>query len=517
MIKILIVDDDHIIIDEIQENLPWKELGIEEVFCAYNVDHAIEIIKEEQIDIIISDIEMPQASGLDLLKWVRANDYESYFLMLTCHENFDFAQEAINYGACAYLTKPLDIHTLELNLQRIVTSIQNKKNTETDYSFAKVDFWKTLLLGEFFDYRYIKKEASLRSIELKKNQKYRLIYCRITSSENDVEKYGRDVFEYILEGMQSELLTKKIANENVVKIYVADTLNFITVSEEEDPYELAKLCNELIDNCKKYFESLVTCCISNICSISDMTEVNHKLRSLLESNIGLYGSVFFEKDVYISQIDERQIIDFEKFEQMIVNVDTEGILRYLKLTFKHLNDSSLLNVHSLYIIKEEVLQVIYAHLMKKGIQATKLFIDQRSIRLSDHATDSPVDMIKWCKNILEKTFDYEETVNKTPSLIEQINAFIHGHYSESITRTEVAEHFFLTPEYLAKLYKKKTGVSIKSYINQCRIDKAKVKLRNESTPISDIAESVGYDNFSYFSTLFKKATGLSPKDYRSQQ
>jgi two-component system response regulator YesN len=85
---------------------------------------------------------------------------------------------------------------------------------------------------------------------------------------------------------------------------------------------------------------------------------------------------------------------------------------------------------------------------------------------------------------------------------------------EDIGRNEIAGEFYLTPEYLAKLYKKKTGMNLKDYINEYRIEVAKELLKTGEKNISNIAETVGFDNFSYFSTLFKKMTGVSPKDYK---
>ena len=160
------------------------------------------------------------------------------------------------------------------------------------------------------------------------------------------------------------------------------------------------------------------------------------------------------------------------------------------------------------------MQVVYADLMKQGIQATRLFYDEISIKLADHAINSTVDMIRWVNYLLEKTFEYEEEVAKSATIIEKINKYVQEHYMEDIGRNEISAEFYLTPEYLAKLYKKKTGINLKDYINEYRIERAKELLRAGEQNISKIAESVGFDNFTYFSTLFKKITGVSPKEYK---
>lgn len=524
MFNLLIVDDDRAIVDEIKNNIQWQDFGIQEVYTAYNVAGAKKILSMTIVDIIISDIEMPMETGLDLLKWVRTEKYKSEFLFLTCHEDFTFAKEAVNYGADAYLTKPFDAGVMYLNIQKIVTGLQHKKDMEknSDYgewlaqkhSFVKLDFWKAVLNGELMDQQILVKESERRHIDIKKNKKYRLVYSKLNNTDTDIDQYGKDVFEYILEGMQSEVLTEKIDNESVIKFYTYDVLSFVVVCEEENATILKEKCEELAVNYKQYFQATFTCCISDLYDINELREARLRLKALFDANVGRHGTIFYEKDVEITTPEQMEILDLVYVTELVEDKSLDLILRYLKSVFIDLSECKQLNVQSLYLIKQEITQVVYADLLNKGIQATKIFYDNQAIRFAERATDSAVDMIRWSKYLLEHAFSFEEEVEKALSLVDQINGYIHEHYNENITRNEIAEVFYLTPEYLGKLYKKKTGISLKNYINEHRVALAKEKLRTENMSISDIAESVGFDNFSYFSTLFKKITGQSPKDYR---
>ncbi|MBP1753882.1 MAG: response regulator containing CheY-like receiver domain and AraC-type DNA-binding domain, partial [Firmicutes bacterium] len=248
--------------------------------------------------------------------------------------------------------------------------------------------------------------------------------------------------------------------------------------------------------------------------IPELYAARKKLTKLFYYNVGIYSKAFHEEEAEQSLNDEVQILDLEKLVEHVANKDKNRILNYLKQVFDELSAYKKLNLHSLYLMKQEIMQVVYADLMNQGIQATKLFYDEFSIKLADRATNSTVDMIRWVNYLLEKTFEYEDEVAKAATIIEKINKYIHEHYAEEIGRNEISAEFYLTPEYLAKLYKKKTGVNLKDYINEYRIEKAKELLRAGEKNISMVAESVGFDNFTYFSTLFKKMTGVSPKDYK---
>jgi len=524
MTSILIVDDDIATVEVIRSSIDWNKLDINDVQTAFNVSGAKKILLEKKIDIVISDIEMPQESGLDLLKWVRNEGIECEFLLLTCHESFTYATNAMNFDAAAYLTKPFDIDIMELNLQKIVTKLHQKYSMkkrseygvslEKNIRFIKQNFWKSVLEGELLNDSDIEGEIQNWHLNMKVDDKFCLIYSKLINLEADIERFGKGVLEYVLEGFHSEILTGKVENESVVKFYSSDTLCFIAICEVEEVGNLREKSEKLIEICKNYFKATVTCCISNAYPITELSNVRQKLKKGFDYNIASFGKTFLENEVEITANQDIQIIDLVKIVALVEQKDKVMILHYLKQLFDELASYKKLNLHSLYLMKQEIVQVVYTDLMKQGIQATKLFYDELSIKLSDHALDSTVDLVRWVNYLLEKTFAYEEEVAKAATLIDKINQYIHDHYTENISRNEIAGEFFLTPEYLAKLYKKKTGINIKDYINEYRIGKAKELLKAGEKNISMIAEMVGFDNFSYFSTLFKKVTGVSPKEYK---
>ena len=162
--------------------------------------------------------------------------------------------------------------------------------------------------------------------------------------------------------------------------------------------------------------------------------------------------------------------------------------------------------------KEEILQAVYTYFGKKEIQISGLFVDDNLNQLGQKASQSVLDMIRWTNYLIDCTFQYEESVQKNYSLNEKIDQYIREHYRENIGRTEIAEQFYLAPEYLSKTYKKLTGRTIKDTITEYRIDEAK-RMLERGERVSDVAETVGFDNFTYFSTIFKKYTGVSPNQY----
>jgi len=101
------------------------------------------------------------------------------------------------------------------------------------------------------------------------------------------------------------------------------------------------------------------------------------------------------------------------------------------------------------------------------------------------------------------------------ALIECAKKYINENYSRDVSRAEVASFVHITPNYLSKLFGREVGMSLREYINKCRIDEACYKLSSTEEPISRIAIDVGFENISYFSTVFRKYCGISPMEWRS--
>ena len=125
--NILVVDDEYYIVKNIIETTDWSTLGIEQAFPAYSASQAKRLFEGSQdIDILLTDIEMPRETGLQLVEWLHENDFHPIVLVLTGHQRFDYAQEALNLHIFSYLLKPIDPDQLTEKLAAAVQEV--KKN-----------------------------------------------------------------------------------------------------------------------------------------------------------------------------------------------------------------------------------------------------------------------------------------------------------------------------------------------------------------------------------------------------
>lgn len=524
--QVLIVDDDIATVDVIQHTVDWKELGVASVFTAYNISFAKEILLEQKIDIVISDIEMPQGTGIDLLEWFREQKLPGEFLLLTCHESFDYATNAIKYQACEYLLKPFDVNIMEAALKKIILKLEVEQKLQEDSEYGKwaknnqrqleIAFWGQLLSGHIAgNEKLIATEIDKRKLMVKKDIQYCLVVSKITGIKKDREKMSPDLMLFVVENIHSEIFCGSPDNCSVVGMDYDDYYLVATICQVKEEQEMNRCCEALRMDFKKMFSAAITVCIGRPCKMNEMYETFHRVQNLIERNVAYYGCYFHEEEGSRAQEVVKPVFEFEKLEQYLTDKKKMEILSYLKTELNDKVFDKTLSDRVLQRGKEEILQAVYIYLGQKGIQASGLLIDENLSQLEKKAAQSVIDMIRWTNYLIECTFQYEESVLKGYSLSEKVNQYIREHYKESIGRTEIAEQFYLAPEYLSKIYKKQTGKSIKDTIAECRIEEAK-RMLERGERVSDVAEAVGFDNFTYFSTMFKKYMGISPNQYRKK-
>lgn len=110
-----------------------------------------------------------------------------------------------------------------------------------------------------------------------------------------------------------------------------------------------------------------------------------------------------------------------------------------------------------------------------------------------------------------------ENTEETEDVVEKVQKYIDEHFCEEIEAGVLEEITFYSSGYVAKLFKRRTGISLGAYVIEKRMELARKLLQENQMPVSEIAQEVGYDNFTYFSRLFRKKTGMAPKEYRKSK
>ncbi|USY53249.1 response regulator [Bacillus sp. 1780r2a1] len=534
--NVLIVDDDRFVVSALKHKISWNSLGIYQIYTAYNIRQAKKIFDDYPIHILISDIEMPQGSGLELLAWIRAEGFNVQAIYLTNFADFNYAQKAIELQSFEYYLKPIEFDKLELIIKKAVNKVKLSQMKEDAIKVGH--YWQQNKeeLVEHFWHTYLKSNDSLTSEALQEQLKIKQIDY---SMDDYFLPLLLNLFPYTLVNNREikSLLDTESDFQNKLKPIINETFNndsfrldgLLILNKNKDEYlaifklldytsqvssaELIFSCNQLIKSINNKLNCDVQCSLGVIGPISNIQYAVKELQIMRKETVDFRNKVLlfetYKKDVPKYVEPNLQLLDYY--------LETSNKLSFINKCHQYLTnqfDNNGLNYHVLSSFRLDIEQLIYTHLKKKEILANKLFQREIGDFLLKQSARSIDDLIIYISYLIDVSFDYIAFTNSQKSFVQTICDYIDQNYSENITRTNLAKIVYLSPDYIARFFKKETGISLINYIIKKRVDIAKDLLTNTNLPIHVISDKVGYGNYSYFTKLFKKETGYTPVEFR---
>lgn len=520
--NILLIDDDRFVIASLMKNIDWNLLGFDSVFTAYNIADAKDIIIHSDIDLLLSDIDMPNGSGLELLTWIRQNHDDMPVIFLTNFADFDYAQKALTLKTFHYFLKPIEFDKLsaiikDAALQLTKQNNQLIKNCEV--------FWHSFLHDEISDDSDALRQYFTQTQLPYKESDYFLpiifdLFPCSLSSENLLNSPFSDHAHQVsyMKSTFKTIFLDRLTPVDVFLEYNAASSRYLAVFKLENK-EVPPL---LTMDCERFIHSVTaetSCSLNAFIGLPSQpgTFRAHlsQLRTMTANCLDCTGSVRHLSE-YQPVFTEYPSCDVETLELYLKNSQYSAFLDYCSRYLKHLSCSNSLCSASLSSFQIDVVQTLYAFLLEKGILANKLFHDDTYHILSKNARNSIYDLNLYLQYIIRLTENYLKEQVSDKSIAKSIQDYIDQHYSEDISRNILTDIFYLDPDYASKLFKKELGISFKNYLIQKRIEVAKNLLGNTDLPVNTIADNVGYGNYSYFTRIFKKVMGVTPNEYRNQ-
>lgn len=527
MMNILLVDDNRYVLEGIKAGIDFRKLGIENVFMITSAPDAKEIIRKVKIDIVLSDIEMPEESGLELLEWIDSYDKNIVTMFCTCYSDFNYAKKAIELKCFSYYLKPVDYMELEKLIASAIKEAESRQKLVRDQQY--ISYWKDNEENrkENFFMRMLNSLSDLSKEEMETE-----------ILENHLDYTESDTFLVGMLELNSDYSTLMQLNERMQLFLIR---NIVTEILSDERYEIGCVY-------KRYYDLFVIIFKYKDCREEEirerLTDFVEQFRMFISSG----SRIFYASGITLSQIrktveksiskidesihDDTMLYDLKKYEEHKdtyevekLNLNWENYMLdrdtdFLILDFKKkLEEASQNTKFRKAELKNYIIQfraIVYAKLQKSHVEAHVLFADEGSERLYRDAARSVRRADEYAEYVLREAAEYLQSVQKTSSVLEQVKNYIDDHYNEDIGRDNIGDNVFLDANYLSVLFKQEYGVPIYQYIVNRRIAKAKELLAGSRESISAIAQKVGYPNYSYFSTLFKEKTGMSPRDYREK-
>lgn len=502
--RMIIVDDDVQIREGMRDGVDWKAIGIDIVESFGNVQDALQDMQRHQTDIVITDIKMPEISGIEFLKRIRETDSYIKVILISGYADFEYAKEGIRYGARDYILKPIKVRDLirviQDTVQEIIKSRKSKEEQLKAEEVNKEKFIQDLLGGKLLD-RNIILESINRYYELNLGN---FIFCVLVEKRSGLTSgYLEEVKKAFDEGVLSSQLNKEKAvflcaasNSTIYNINLKYSLMNRLQDLKADFVGISEVHN--VEEAGKTFKEVMRCL--------NLSFIKGEVK----------GYIYQQRD-----FEGKRKINLEEIQLKLLGLWEKGEEYEC---YKWLDEFQAVVQKEYLTDKEEMVKLIGANILyMKGHLASgqSISFEMSSEQVEDDLEEVTflADLIEIWKNIYRKFFDFQKNANDTeyPVDVKKAMRFIYEHYRERISAKIIADHVGKSENYFRLYFKSVTGISIKDFINSYRIEQAERLLKYSDIYVYEIGEYVGFGDYAYFTKIFKKIKGYSPTSTRKNE
>lgn len=535
MLKVFLVEDESIVREGLRDNIPWEQYGYRFVGEASDGEMALSMIQKLKPDVLLTDIKMPFMDGLSLSRIVHQEFPDMKIIIISGYDDFEYARQAIQVGVEQYLLKPIT----RANLQKVLSELKVKielereqRNYQEKYQaesreheqFVRTNFFIKVFEGRM-PVQEIYEEAGKLSLKLN-SPCYNLLMLKLQERRGG-ENSGYESEEFARK--REELLHYFLRYPEYLTIrWNINTYCILVKSGTEQIREFTQRCLDNIERiCKpteEIFEwyaavgepverlSLLAECYEGVSHLFAyrflMPEVHIFTKEVAETyvprevsgKIGDIDSAKVDPELirdFLARGNREEIGDFVNNYLLGIQEAVKSRLFQNYLAF-HIHFAAMAYVESLGYDKKELL----ALLGEEQIQEVNLGFEELSA---------------YIRRILEAAMELRdrESDNQSRRILKKALEYIEDNYQqESLSLNSAANEVGVSANYFSAIFSQAMQLTFVEYVTQKRMEKAKKLLRQTEKHSGDIALEVGYKDPHYFSFVFKKTQGCTPREYR---
>lgn len=525
LLKLLLVDDEKIILKGLLETYDWEAMGFLVVGSAGSGEAALALIEDEEPDVVITDVRMKKISGLDLIERTRLANPAIKFVVVSAYKDFEYARKACEEGALSYLVKPIDDNELEQVMKkayRICT--EERKKTREYESFRKILSQDSKsFLSQMLE-RYVKEvitanELSILAEQLAEDIGVHQYFCAISA---DI-----DVSYKVTNQVEFDAKRYLLFNEIETRLKESYHIWSYNGADGNRIYILKLGASSDTKAIKAVLEQIKTCCGETVISaVSNGYAGLGGLKTAYKQAVKLF-EIASEAGAGILTVSKEARLPvtaryFEEIENQVIRVLRKNSREQLKEVFEKLvyhlpedENTAKSYLHRLSVRAEVMLDDSYgvSDNIRMGFANFYSMMNQYTL----------LRMIDLLYKLLGAVIE-ERLLIAPPMAEEYFNdymqealEFMGEHLNdEELSITTVADKVFLNPVYFGRLFKNVMGMSFKKYLLNERMERAKKLILETRLGVAEIGSQVGIPNPSYFSQLFKQATGKLPSEYKKE-
>ncbi|MCI8561170.1 MAG: response regulator [Dorea sp.] len=502
MKKVMLVEDEELILQGLRNILDWEALGLKVVHMAHDGLEALKMWEKEPVHIVVTDISMPEMDGLALLKKIREKEEQVRFIILTGYDEFDYAREAIRLEVENYILKPIDEEELERQLKETVQKLEEMDKKKIQYIDEKTQ-WIHFLGGGAQKEEYGK-------------------YMKLLGLSGDCGTYHAAVMKWKVDGLKEKKITdvivelKKKDGLSIVHL-PPDSLLMVLSDRDMDETQVQEYFAELQNQIDSKFNVMTFVGVGpSFYNFEELPNAYKKAKKLQKYLIiEGYGSCISQ-----SQIRDRKSgtvsMDESRLRKYILKKEKDAAVDYMEDVFigNIQKDASVSSLYQTAVHMAMLIQEIKKEYKLESGGFCDLSELIETIFGADDILGIKTAFVSEITEIIECM--HEEDSQYTP-VVRQIIAEVQHNYKEDMNLKTLAYKYHMNASYLGQIFQREVGCSFAQYLSNTKNSIAKDLILNTNMKINDIAREVGYPDTSYFYRKFKQCYGVSPASLREMK
>ncbi|WP_274652025.1 response regulator [Paenibacillus humicola] len=532
MWTIAIIDDDRQVLKGMKQVIPWEDIDARWAGESLNGARGLELIREEQPDIVITDIYMPVMSGIAMIEKLHEEGYEGKIIIHSGYSDFEVARKALRLNVGDYLSKPVSRDTLREVLQRAIAELEGERRTKQEQErlrdklmayepFVHRERLKSMITGTASEWDEDGLTAQLGG----PGRRHLVLGIEILRTARIAEARLSDrlIFRFAVQNIIEEIAHAAHAAFDYIELHGYYSALVLHAGEDEDAgVTVRRMADRIVRCVQQYLQLSVRIGIGG-----------------LKNNAAELPESFEEAFHFLSQehrvLHTPGVFDFaaERESGLISRTLTAGrpmkFYHHLVEDMKETQGKNAAKIIASYIASlRNDREIGVPQLRALGTQFWAIIgyaLNDEEIRLDELVKDDRIEQElstvctldqyeAWLNQMVGAVCrhqDWHENF-KHRLTIDFIKQYIHEHYAREITIAELASEVYISKNYLCQIFKNGTGETINNYIIRVKMEKAKSLLLERKLKIFEVAENVGYKSIPYFSTTFKKYYGVTPAE-----
>ncbi|MFD1179127.1 response regulator [Paenibacillus puldeungensis] len=528
--KLLIIEDESRTRELLKKYVPWEEIGISQVECAKNGLSAMDVASALHPDIILCDVRMPKMNGIEFATAYRKQDSVSKIIFLSAYSDKEYLKSAIHLKAFSYIEKPINLDEVRKTVEEAVRLCEEEKKNFQAVGFLQQDLDRSLsILRQEMVRKLITNPSAGHALEaLQKEDTFLLPihgpYTAVAVSLFWIPPDHPDnpvtVQETIL-----DMINRHSFFQTLKVLAGFDSKEFLVLLFPGYFGSSYRDGRETIERIQAEIKNIVSSTIEIRVGVGGtaqaLLDIPEAYQQAVEAScLQFYGSGASPIFSDAPRVSVPLVTDWEEIRHLREDLRTGNIEKVKASIGRWTQHARSALDPDIVRVKDTFFQMLLAimetaiqlNLAERSQSAERRYIWKEIDRLP--SLDLLEEYLLSSVDSLDPESDSEETGKKK---LREIIQYTHAHFHEKgFGIHAISEHVKLSETYLCSYFKKQCGRTIKEFITETRLQKAKELLCDPDMKLFEVASRLGFADANYFTTFFKRNTGMTPTEFREK-